>query len=191
MQLFFKVIRSFTYFWVLLMAGLCWNMPAMAAVMARGDGFVIDSDDVEAQKAFFSEQGFESTDAEHLNSVIKIRLFVLEARDSGLISSLPGVTGPYKYETVQEFYRLSVVYYQHLMETYPVSEDAIQSYYLSYPEKFRLNKDAKEDVQKQEVWVLDDGIKSWIRNKIVFSKKAVIMESEFERLKTKYHVVID
>jgi hypothetical protein len=189
--LFFKVIRSFTYFWVLLMVVLCWYMPAVAAVVARGDGFVIDSSDVEAQKAFFSEQGFESTDAEHLNSVLKIRLFVLEAKDSGLISSLPEATGPYKHETVQDYYRLSMVYYQHLMETYPVSEDAIQSYYLSYPEKFRLNQDAKEDVPKREVWVLDDGIKSWIRNKIVFSKKAVIMESEFERLKTKYHVVID
>jgi hypothetical protein len=191
MQLFFKVIRSFTYFWVLLMAGLCWYMPAVAAVVARGDGFVIDSSDVEAQKAFFSEQGFESTDAEHLNSVLKIRLFVLEAKDSGLISSLPEATGPYKHETVQDYYRLSMVYYQHLMETYPVSEDAIQSYYLSYPEKFRLNQDAKEDVPKREVWVLDDGIKSLIRNKIVFSKKAVIMENEFVRLKTKYHVVID
>ena len=52
MQLFFKVIRSFTYFVVLLMAGLCWYMPAVAAVVARGDGFVIDSSDVEAQKAF-------------------------------------------------------------------------------------------------------------------------------------------
>jgi hypothetical protein len=160
-------------------------------VVARGDGFVIDSADVEAQKAFFSEQGFESTDAEHLNSVLKIRLFVLEAKDSGLISSLPEAVGPYKYETVKEYYRLFLVYYQHLMETYPVSEDAVLSYYLSYPETFRLNQDAKEDVQKQGVLALDAGIKSWIRNKIVFSKKVVIMESEFDRLKTKYHVVME
>jgi hypothetical protein len=185
-------MRSFTYFWVLLMAGLCWNMPAMAVVVARGDGFVIDSADVEAQKAFFSEQGFESTDAEHVNSVLKIRLCVLEARDSGLISGLPEATGPYKHEAVQEYYRLFLIYYQHLMETYPVSEDAILSYYLSYPEKFRLSQDGvKEDVSKQEVWVLDAGIKSWIRNKIISSKKVVIMEDEFERLKTKYHVVLE
>ncbi len=190
--MFFKVIRSFTYFWVLLMAGLCWNMPAMAVVVARGDGFVIDSDDVEAQKAFFSEQGFESTDAEHLKSALKMRLFVLEAKNSGLISNLPEATGPYKYETVQECYRLYMVYYQHLMEAYPVSEDAIQSYYLSYPDKFRLDKEsAKKGGQKLEVWALDAGIKSWIRNKIVDSKQTEIVEKEFERLKTKYHVVVN
>jgi len=190
--LFFKVIRSFTYFLALLMVGLCWNMSALAAVVARGDGFVIDSSDVEAQKAFFSEKGFESTDAEHINSVLKIRLCVLEAKDSGLISSLPEATGPYKHEAVQEYYRLFLIYYQHLMETYPVSEDAILSYYLSYPEKFRLNQEGvKEDVQKQEVWSLDAGIKSWIRSKIISSKEVVIIESEFERLKTKYHVVME
>jgi hypothetical protein len=174
------------------MAGLCWNMPAMAAVVARGDGFVIDSDDVEAQKAFFSEQGFESTDAEHVNSVLKIRLCVLEARESGLISSLPEAAAPYKYETVKEYYRLFLFYYQHLMETYPVSEDAINTYYLSYPEKFQINQEGvKENVQKQELWALDGGIKSWIRSKIISSKKVVIMEDEFERLKTKYHVVME
>ena len=190
--MFFKVIRSFTYFVVLLMAGLCWYMPAVAAVVARGDGFVIDSSDVEAQKAFFSEKGFESTDAEHVNSVLKIRLCVLEAKDSGLISSLPEATGPYKHEAVQEYYRLFLIYYQHLMETYSVSEDAVLSYYLSYPEKFRLNQEGvREDVQKQEVWSLDAGIKSWIRSKIISSKQVVIIESEFERLKTKYHVVVE
>ncbi|MCX5880713.1 MAG: hypothetical protein NTU74_02575 [Deltaproteobacteria bacterium] len=174
------------------MVGLVFNIPVMAEVVARGDGFVIDSSDVEALKAFFSEKGFESTDAEHLNSALKMRLFVLEARDSGLISSLPVTTGPYKYETVQEYYRLFLVYYQHLMETYPVSEDAIQSYYLSYPDKFMINKEgAKEDGQKQEVSALDDGIKSFIRNKIVFSKKAVIIDDEFKRLKTKYHVIVE
>ena len=78
------------------------------------------------------------------------------------------------------------------METYPVSEDAIQSYYLSYPDKFMINKEgAKEDGQKQEVSALDDGIKSFIRNKIVFSKKAVIIDDEFKRLKTKYHVIVE
>ena len=164
----------------------------MADVIARGDGFVVDSSDLEEQKAFFSEKGFTSTDSEHLKSALKMRLFALEAKDSGLISSLPEATGPYKYETLQEYYRLFLVYYQHLMETYPVSEDAVLSYYLSYPEKFRLNKEGEtEDGQKQDVQVLNEGIKSWIRDKIVSSKKAVIIEDEYERLKKKYHVVMD
>jgi len=192
MQLFFKVIRSFTYFLVLLMVGLIFNMPVMAGVVARGDGFVIDSADVEAQKAFFSEKGLESTDAEHVNSVLKIRLFVLEAKDSGFISSPKEASGPYKYGAVQENYRLFQAYIVRLMETYPVSEDAVLSYYLSYPEKFRLDKDdVKVDGQKQDLWLLDAGTKSWIRNQIVNSKKVVIVESEFQRLKTKYHVVMN
>jgi hypothetical protein len=186
------VKRSFTYLLIFLGVGLILDIPAMAVEVARGDGFAIDSADVEAQKAFFSERGFESTDAEHLNSVLKMRLFVIEAKDSGLISSLPVATGPYKYETVEEYYRLFMIYYQHLMDTYPVSEDAILSYYLSYPDKFRLDKEgAKENAQNQELWALDDGIKSWIRSQIVESKKAVIVEGEFERLKTKYHVVVN
>ena len=160
---------------VFLTAGLCFNMSALAVELARGDGFTIDSSDVEAQKAFFSEKGFESTDTEHLNSVLKIRLFVLEARDSGLISSLPEAAN--KDEMVKEYYRLSQVYYLHLMETYPVSEDAILSYYLSYPDKFLLNKEgAIESIKKQDIRPLDDNIKDWIRNQITQSKQAVIME---------------
>jgi hypothetical protein len=188
--LIFKLIRSFTYLLVFLAVGLSFNMPVMADVIARGDGFVIDSSALEEQKAFFSEKGFESTDAEHLKSALKMRLFALEAKDSGLISSLPEATGPYKYETVQEYYRLFMAYYLHLMETYPVSEDAVLSYYLSYPEKFQKEGKA-EDGQMQDVQVLNEGIKSWIRNKIVSSQKAAIIEDEYERLKKKYHVVMD
>lgn len=186
-----KLIRSFTYCFILL-TGILGSVPAFAAILARGDGFVVDSGDVEAQKDFYSEKGFESTDAEHLNAVIKSRLFAIEAKNSGLISSLPESTGPYKNETVQEYNRIFQLYYQHIMETYPVSDEAVLSYYLSYPEKFLQNKESpKDNIKKEDLWVLDGNIKSWIRNQIVLSKKPVIMEDEFKRLKAKYHVVYE
>ncbi len=188
----YKVIRSFTFLFALLLLDLWGGVAATAGVLARGDGFVIDSGDVEAQKDYFLEKGFESTDQEHLNSVLKVRLFALEAKNSGLISSLPEATDTNKKETTQEYYRLFLLYYTHLMETYPVSEEAINSYYLSYPEKFLLNANGpKQDIKKQDLWALDADMKNWIRNKIVLSQKAVIIENEFERLKTKNHVVIE
>ncbi len=167
-------------------------MPVSAAVMARGDGFIIDSSDIDAQKDFFSEKGFESTDVETLNSVLRIRLFVIEARNSGLIDNLPEVAGPQKYGLTEEYYRLFMLYYQHLMETYPVSEDAVLSYYLSYPEKFLKDKGiAKVKINKEDVWALDGNINGWIRNQIVVSKQIVIVDNEFQRLKAKYHVVVE
>lgn len=188
----YKLIRSFTFFWVILIVGLCESMPVAAAVLARGDGFVIESSDIDAQKSFFSAKGFESTEAEYLNSVLKERLFILEAKNIGLIDSLPEPTGPYQNEMAKEYHRLFLIYYQHLMETYPVSEDAIQSYYLSYPEKFLLNdKGPKENIKNQDLWALDDEIKVWIKSQIVISKQPVIVANEFDRLKTKYHVVIE
>lgn len=185
------MIRSFTYCIVILTCVLV-AMPSVAAVLVRGDGFVVDSSDVEAQKDFFSEKGFESTDAEHLNAVLKMQLFAFEAKNSGLVDSLPEPTGPYKNETVMEYNRLFQIYYQHLMETYTVSDDAILSYYLSYPEKFLLNDESpKGNIKKEDLWVLDGNIKNWIHSQIVLSKKAVIMEDEFKRLKNKYHVVFE
>lgn len=188
----FGLIRSFTTFLIILSVVLCISTKASAIVMARGDGFVIDSSDIDAQRAFFSEKGFESTDAEYLNSVLRVRLFVLEAKNSGLIDSLPESSGPQKYGETEEYYKYFLFYYQHLMETYPVSDDAVLSYYYSYPEKFLQNTEGpKEDIKKEDLVALDDSTKTWIRNQIVLSKKAVIVEDEFDRLKKKYHVVYE
>lgn len=164
----------------------------MARVLARGDGFVIDSSDVEAQKEYFSQKGFESTDAEHLNATLRLRLFAMEAKSSGLVDNLPEPTGPYSYEMAQEYDRLFRIYYQHLMETYPVSDDVVLSYYLSYPEKFLANKEGpKNDLKKEDLIPLEASIMNWIRSQIVLSKKLVIIQEEFDRLKKKYHVVIE
>lgn len=188
----FEMIRSFTIFMVMLFVGLFSSTQAMAIVLARGDGFVIDSIDIESQKAFFSKKGFESTETEYLNSVLKVRLFVLEAKNSGLIDNLPESSGPKKYEATEEYYKLFQLYYQHLMETYPVGDDAVTSYYFSYPEKFLKNSNGpKEDIKKDDLLLLDNTIKTWIREQIVLSKKVVIVENEFDRLKIKYHVVYE
>lgn len=164
----------------------------MAKVLVRGDGFVIDSSDVEAQREYFSQKGFESTDAEHLNATLRMRLFAMEAKSSGLVDKLPEPTGPYNYEIVQEYNRLFRIYYQHLMETYLVSDDAVLSYYLSYPEKFLANKEGpKYNLKEEDMIPLDANIKSWIRSQIVLSKKPVIIQEEFDRLKKKYHVEVE
>lgn len=177
---------------VMLSVGLFSSVSAMAVVLVRGDGFVVDSNDIEAQKEFSSQKGFETTEAEYLNAVLKTRLFVLEAKNSGLIDKLPEPSGPQKYGAAEEYNKLFMLYYQHLMETYPVADDAVLSYYLSYPEKFLKNAEGpKQNLSKDDLMPLDDTIKTWIRNQIVLSKKVVIVENEFDRLKTKYHVVYE
>lgn len=188
-----KKFRSFTYMMLIALAMIYCAKPAVAKVLAKGEGFEITTDDVENQKAFFKENGFESTDAEHLNAVLKMRLFALEAKANGLIQSLPEPSGPYKYEMVQRYNQIYQSYVIDLLSKYPVSDDAILSYYQSYPEKFRVGKEngsEKGDPAESEM-KLDAGLKRWIRDQIVESKKVVIIQDEFERLKAKYHVEIE
>lgn len=169
----------------------CCVVHARAEVVAKGDNFIIDSIDVEAQRSFFSEKGLESTDSEHVVSTLKFRLFALEAKEKGLIGSLPEATGPFRNQIVREYYQIFQIYVMNLMETNPVSEDAIKSYYLSYPEKFRLNQsDSKKYDSGQDLWQMDEGVKKWIRYQITNSQQVVIIQNEFDRLKNKYHAVI-
>lgn len=172
---------------------MLFNTPAMAGVLAHGDGVVITTEDIAPQKEYFYKQGFETSDAEHLKSVLKMRLFVLEAKATGIIDKMPEAIGPYQYQLIHEYNQQFLVYVNHLLKTYPVSDDAIRSYYLSNPDKFLLSSETlrPDFIKNDELLPLDDGVKRIIHNKIATARKVTIIANEFERLKTKYHVVIE
>lgn len=184
--------RCFVYFALILYAVMTCESGVCAGVLARGDGFEVDSSDVDAQMEYFREKGFESSNEGHLNSVLKLRLFALEAKEKGIISELPNTDAPYsKKKEVGAYLGAYKSYLAFLLETYPVSEDAIVSYYYSYPERFSVENNDDKANSNQGLMPLDSNIKNWIRFQILESKKPAIIEGEFVRLKAKYHVIME
>lgn len=162
-------------------------------VVAQGDGFVITTDDIEAQKEFFREKGFESNDKEHLNVAIKMRMFALEAKKLGLVSFDFEASGPSVKDMVDRYNKAAIIYMNHVMEHFPISDAAIETYYLAYPEKFLKERDPKgilEFVTPDDLMPLDENLRKQIRAHLVRFRRPEILENEFVRLKEVYHVSI-
>lgn len=186
------MMRSLTCLWLLLLLLVAFHTNAEAETLASGDGFSITSEYVDAQKAFFSRMGFQSDDVEHLKAALKMRLFALEGLSMGIIDRLPEDATLPRERAVQQYNEIFEKVVAHLIETYPIPEDAIHSYYMAYPDKFLKRLDTpKENIRQEDVMPLDDTLKKWIHDKIARPRKAAIIDDEFERLKQKYHVVIE
>jgi hypothetical protein len=113
-------------------------------------------------------------------------LFAEEARAKGLFEKTDAVL--YGKEKIGRLYQLHKLYTSYLVESLPIDELAVESYYLAYPEKFGIKNESTFDKDNQQVNVLDSEKKEWIWKKILAAKKTVLIENEFQRLKEKYHV---
>jgi len=181
-----------TRLWPLILVFLAIHSNAAARTLAFGDSFAITTEYIAAQKAFFSVLGFEADDSEHIKAALKMRLFALEGIEKGIIDKLPDETSSFRDQTVRQYNEIFRKVVEYLIETYPVPEDAIRSYYLSYPDKFLKRLDApKTDIHQEDLLPLDDALKKWIHDKIALTKKVAIIDEAYERLKQKYHVVIE
>jgi len=158
---------------------------AEGGIVAEGDGFVISQQDIADIQAYFSERGFESNEREYVSGALKLFLFAEEAAADGLAAK-PDASLSGK-EKVERLYKLHKLYANHLIESYPLSKEAIESYFLAYPEKF-VNSESLFDEDRKQVYAQDTEKKEWIRNKILAAKKSRLLENEFQRLKEKYHV---
>lgn len=179
----------FLVMWMLLAAAA--SGAEKTTVLARGDGFVVTSEDIDAQKSYFKERGFESNDREHLNVAIKMRVFALEAKKLGLIAYDFEASGPSAKEMVDRYNKAANIYMDHVMANFPISDAAIETYYLAYPEKFLKNRDPKNQiafVTPDDVYPLDEKLKQEIRDHLIQFRRPEIMENEFIRLKKAYHV---
>jgi len=165
-------------------------------VVAAGDGFVVYSRDIDVLKDVYGATGFETSSKEYTDAMLKIRLFAKEALvlklggplvadDSGALSEQTEMT----MEIFQKLLQMYGLYVSYLYDGYPVSDAAIESYYLSFPEK---------TTRSGEVLVngffrpdtLDEEMKKIIRAKLIQNRKPRLLADEFKRLSEKYHVKV-
>jgi hypothetical protein len=172
----------FVFMAALQLAGVD-RLHANQAPVAVGDGFVLTQEDVNNLSAYAMSQNFGSTEVQHRQAALRIKLFSMEAVALGLTAK--GSEG--KEDTVPGMLALAEKYMDKLMGDYPLSESAVKSYYLAHPEKFsRQTTTLAED----KFLPLDDGLKEKIKLKIMMAKRKTLADQAFEDLKEKYHVRI-
>lgn len=157
------------------------RLSANQTPVATGDGFVITQEDVDKLNAYAMSQNFGSTEEQHRQAALRLKLFSMEARALGLTAK----DAEGKEETVPGMVVLAEKYLDNLIREYPLSEAAVKSYYLAHPEKFlRQTTTMAED----RFLPLDENLKEKIRLKILMAKRKTIADQAVEDLKEKYRV---
>lgn len=173
-------------------------VPAIAGdvVVATGDGFVVYSRDIDVLKDVYGTTGFETSSKEYTDAMLKIRLFVKEslalklggplvADDSGALSVQTEMT----VDILQGLLQMYSLYVSYVYDRYPVSDVAIESYYLAFPEKTtRSGEVLVNDFFRPDT--LDEEMKKMIRARLIQNRKPGLLADEFKRLSEKYHVKV-
>jgi hypothetical protein len=174
-------------------------VPATAGgtVVATGDDLVVYSKDIDILKDVYSQSGFETTPKEYLDAMLKIRLFAREAQALKLGGPLvAGVDGSLSTQaemttaSLKKLFEFYALYVKYIYDQYPVSDAAIESYYLAFPEKTTKSGDAPLTYEFFRPNTLDDELKQIIRGRLLQNKKPGLLENEFERLSQKYHLKV-
>ncbi len=151
-----------------------------SVIVWKGKGIVVTQKDVTELIDFFKPV-FTSTDEEYLSAALKLKLYATEARLLGL-----GKDRDSGEDTVSQLNELQKLYSAMILDTYPVSDLAVESYYWSHPKVFQLKKG--EQASFPELMPLDDNIKERIRQAIRNAKSSELLSKAFEELKKKYEI---
>ena len=165
-------------------------------VVATGDDFVVYSRDIDVLRDVYGTTGFETTSKEYTDAMLKVRLFAKEslalklggplvADDSGALSVQTEMT----VDILQKLLQMYGLYISYIYDCYPVSDAAIESYYLAFPEKTaRSGESLVNDFFRPDT--LDEEMKKMIRNRLIQNRKPRLLADEFRRLSEKYHVKV-
>jgi len=189
----YKSIKLYVFL-MLMAAG-----PAMAGdvIVSTGDDIVVYSQDIDVMKDVFIASGFETTPKEYINAMLKVRLFAKEAQalklGDQLIADEAGAQ-PIQHEMtkdrLQKLLQLYGLYVNYIYDHYPISDAAIESYYLAFPEKTTRSGEASLDSDFFRQDTLDGEMKKMIRDRLLQNKKPGLLANEFKRLCEKYHVKV-
>ncbi|MBF0099348.1 MAG: hypothetical protein HQK77_00420 [Desulfobacterales bacterium] len=148
-----------------------------SAILAKGDGIVITKEDMEVLRSRYAKT-FTTTEAEYCQALIRTKLFALAAKEKK-VDQLP----EFKMNLEQMINEALANYYvQRIIFEYQLSNETIESYYLSHTNEFTNDKG--------ELMPLDDQLKSQIKDIVMKLKQVQIIESEMEKLKKQYHIEI-
>jgi len=161
------------------------GMSSDVEVLAVGDGFELTQNDVEAIKIFYEKTHIRTTDKEYQKTTLRIKLFAKEATALGLNQEID--VPPEGKDSTVYLLKLQSVYTKHVLESYPVSDVVIESYYRTFPYRFRTGPDEKP-VSKESPVPMNSEIKKMAREFVVEAIKKRIESEAEEKLKEKYHV---
>jgi hypothetical protein len=143
-------------------------------ILAEGNGLVVRESEVGVLRERFSSR-FQTTETEYCRALLRMKLFAKEAQATGLDKD-PAFQARLDQLILQE---LSNLYMTNRLDAYPLSDEAIESYYRSHPDEFGGRDNLKP---------LDDQLKKAIKDKIMGIKRAQIVNKEMDRLMEKYNV---
>ena len=179
-------------FLMLMIAG-----PAMAgdAIVATGDDIVVYGHDIDIMRDVYGPSGFETTPKEYVDAMLRVRLFAKEAQavklagpvmpdEADAQSAQQGLSMD-RFKKLIQLYNQYVVY---IYDRYPVSDAAIESYYLAFPEKTTREGEAGVANDFFRPDTLDAEMKKMIRERLIQNRKPGLVADEFKRLFDKYYV---
>ncbi len=176
MMLVFSVV-----FWMSM--GYC--TASDGEVIAVGDGFELTQDDVTLLREYYEKTPVRTTEEGYKEAALKIKLFVREAT---VLELDKDVEVPSTGKRSAEFQlKLQALYIKYIMESYPVSDLAIESYYRSFQERFATDA---EPALGMTIAPMDADVKKKISAVIVDAQKIRILSETEDRLKVKYRVKI-
>lgn len=152
----------------------------------EADGFVItqeDIADVHAKYPLPTAKELELNKRFYYTRALMMRLFAEEARAEGLAGQEIPTEGSLEFAAQDKLYE---IYREKLLADTVVPELIIESYYRSYPERFR--QDPAVPTEEGGIRILDEKLRDEIRDYIIVRKEQRIETEEVERLKKKYNV---
>ncbi len=182
-------VRRFTYLMMIILLGLVQigmaeNQKASdgETLLAIGDGVKVTASDMEEMRTHFESNRIFLKPEKYQVAALEMKLYAKEASELNLDSS---VTYDKSQDDFEREKNLATIYLDHLIQTYPLEELIIESYYRAHPQKF---EQWNESAQAYEAKPIDDEVRQKIREIILAPKKRKIQQDEYQRLVEKYNV---
>lgn len=145
-------------------------------VVAAGKGFSLSTMEVDQITDLLSQSSSQKPPRKQAE--IMALSYKLMAHDLEIETPGAKATG----KTPQEILEKAQLYIQKILDNYPVSDEVIESYYWSNPERYRP--------QEGSTGGLTPETRESIRMKIVEKKRKIILDQAVENLKKKYQVTV-
>ncbi len=154
-------------------------------VIAEGDGFSLTRKQFEEYRSAIAPKTGQADNKNLLDAIIKYELFSREYAENH--KELGGVPYSQGSATIAMKVQAASIYTQQILHDYILPEQVIESYYLSYPERFKAGNSSGGG---KSVLPLDDKLKKEIIFFDCREEKKAIIEDTVQNLMAKYHIRI-
>lgn len=154
-------------------------------VIANGDGYRLTQKQADDYLPVIAPKGGNYTKKQLLDTILECELL---SREYGFShDSLDGKPYDQGTATVEMKIQAARINIQKILNDYVLPQDVIESYYLSYPEKFKEGDAPGGGIIEMP---LDRNLKNQIQFDIVEKKKKDIVKNAVDKLKQKYRIRI-